>query len=158
MDGKPNIVDEDTYEKTMEHEIVRYLRDYKNISAEEAYKNTLYGDIQYSDKQFSQYGRAIYFGEKTTEEKLLHTYGDGKGKAINAKLSNSAKILEFNSMIEYLKDVEQREKNLPEKLRKIYNSERSLLYMLDGYDGIKINGKNYYCIYNRKVLIIKNEQ
>ena len=61
-------------------------------------------------------------------------------------------------MISYLKDVEQREKNLPEKLRKIYNSERSLLYMLDGYDGIKINGKNYYCIYNRKVLIIKNEQ
>ena len=158
MGGKPNIVDEDTYEKTMGHEIVRYLRDYKNISAEEAYKNTLYGDIQYSDKQFSQYGRAIYFGEKTTEEKLLHTFGDGKGKAVNAKLSNNAKILEFNSMISYLKDVEQREKNLPEKLRKIYNSERSLLYMLDGYDGIKINGKNYYCIYNRKVLIIKNEQ
>ena len=158
IDGKPKVVDDTTYKNTIGKELVRYLRDYKNIKAEDAYKNTLYGDIQYSAKKFSQYGRAIYFGDKNEEDKLLYMYGDGAGKAINAKLSSNANILEFNSMISYLKDVEKREKKLSKKLQGIYNCECSLLYMLDGYDGIKINGKNYYCIYNRKVLIIKDEQ
>lgn len=157
MDGKPTVVNKEKFEQIKGIEITRYLRDYKNQTAEKAYINTLYGEIKYSDKQNSQYGRGIYFGEKKNAEELLYTYGNGKGKAINAKISPEAKIIEFNSMISYIKDVNNRTKALPEELRKIYENERSLLYMLDGYDGIKINGKGYYCIYNRKVLIIKNE-
>ncbi len=156
MDNKPVLVDKSTFEKTNGTEIVRYLRDYNGVTAEEAYKNTLFGDIKYSDRKNSQYGRGIYFGGKAKQEELVHTYGDKNEKAINAKISEDAKILEFDSMISYIRDVSERTKKLPKELQKIYDNERSLLYMLDGYDGIKINGKDYYCIYNRKVLIIKD--
>ncbi len=155
-DNLPNIVNESDFDKYDSIEIVRYLRDYQGITAEEAYKNTLYGKIRYSDKKNSQYGRGIYFGEKINSDELNYTYGDGKENVINAKLSKNAKILEFNSMIDYIRDVSERTKKLPKKIQKIYDNERSLLYMLDGYDGIKIKGKDYYCIYNRKVLIIKD--
>ena len=156
MDQLPIIVNKNDFEKYDGVEISRFLRDYKNITAEGAYKNTLYGKIRYSDKKNSQYGRGIYFGEKADFEELNYTYGNGKGKVINAKISKSAKILEFDSVIDYIRDVSKRTKKLPEELQKIYDNERSLLYMLDGYDGIKINKKNYYCIYNRKVLIIND--
>ena len=156
MDELPKIVNKNDFEKYDGVEISRFLRDYKNITAEGAYKNTLYGKIRYSDKKNSQYGRGIYFGEKADFEELNYTYGNGKGKVINAKIFKSAKILEFDSVIDYIRDVSERTKKLPEELQKIYDNERSLLYMLDGYDGIKINKKNYYCIYNRKVLIIND--
>lgn len=156
IDELPKIVNKIDFDKYDGVEISRYLRDYKNITAEEAYKNTLYGKIKYSDKKNSQYGRGIYFGEKADSEELNYTYGEGKGKVINAKLSKNAKILEFDSPIDYIKDVSERTKKMSKELQKIYDNERSLLYMLDGYDGIKINKKNYYCIYNRKVLIISD--
>lgn len=156
MNYLPKIVNNNEFQKSSGKEIVRYLRDYQNITAKEAYNNTLYGAIQYSDVKNSQYGRGIYFGDKINESELEYTYGNGNGKSINAKISENANILEFNSMLSYIKDVNNRISNLPENLKKVYEKERSLLYMLDGYDGIKINGKNYYCIYNRKVLIIKN--
>lgn len=155
-DKLPKFLNKSDFNKYDGDEIVRYLRDYKSITAESAYINTLYGEIRYSDKRNSQYGRGIYFGKKTNSEELNYTYGDGKGKVINAKISKKAKILEFNSMIDYIHDVSERTKILPKNLQKIYDNERSLLYMLDGYDGIKIKGKDYYCIYNRGVLIIND--
>ena len=152
----PIIANKNDYDKYDGIEISRFLRDYKNTTAEEAYKNTLYGRIRYSDKKNSQFGRGIYFGEKVNSEELMHTYGDKKEKVINAKISKNAKILEFDSPFDYIKDVSERTKKLPKELQKIYDNERSLLYMLEGYDGIKINQKKYYCIYNRKVLIIND--
>ena len=67
------------------------------------------------------------------------------------------KILEFKNQLEYLKDIQNRLEEVPGILKGFYDNERSLLYMLDGYDGIKLEWNNYYCIYNRGVLII-NEQ
>lgn len=156
IDQLPQIVSKTDYDKIEEKEIVRYLRDYNGNTAEEAYKNTLYADIKYSSKKNSQYGRGIYFGELSNADELNYTFGNGQNKVIKAKLSKDAKILEFDSMISYYKDVAERTAKLPQNLQKIFESERSLLYMLDGYDGIKIKGKDYYCIYNRKVLIIND--
>lgn len=157
MDGLPKVVNSQEYEKTEGIEIIRYIHNSKEMTLNEVYKNTLYGKVKYSDKKNSQYGRGIYFGEKGIEEQLVYTYGNGNGKAINAKILNNAKILEFDSMISYIKETSAKTQNLPKELRKIYENERSLLYMIEGYDGIKINGKNYYCIFNRKVLIVKDE-
>lgn len=156
FDKLPQIVNKDEFEKVNCNEIVRYLHDSKNITANDAYENTLYGEIQYSNILNSQFGRGIYFGDKTENEELSSLYGKNQGKAINAKISEKAKILEFNSKISFIKDVNERIEKLPKELQMIYKKECSLLYMLDGYDGIKINGKNYYCIYNRKVLIVKD--
>lgn len=157
MNELPAVVSDDKFKNIEGAEIVRYVKSNEDMTAEEVYKNTLYGDIRYSSKNNSQFGRGIYFGEKTIDEELLYTYGNGNGKAINAKISKEAKILKFNSKIDYIRDAGERVKKLPENLQKFYKNERSLLYMLDGYDGIKIDGKNYYCIYNRKVLIVKDE-
>ncbi len=152
----PKVVNKADFENIKGNEIVRYLHDIKNITANDAYENTLYGEIQYSNILNSQFGRGIYFGDKTENEELSFLYGKNEGKAINAKISEKAKILEFNSKISFIKDVNERIEKLPKELQMIYKKECSLLYMLDGYDGIKINGKNYYCIYNRKVLIVKD--
>lgn len=152
----PKIVNKDDFENIKGNEIVRYLHDIKNITANDAYENTLYGEIQYSNILNSQFGRGIYFGDKIEDDELSSLYGKNEGKAINAKISEKAKILEFNSKISFIKDVNERIEKLPKELQMIYKKEYSLLYMLDGYDGIKINSKNYYCIYNRKVLIIKD--
>lgn len=156
IDKRPKIVSKSDYDQIGGKEIVRYLRDYNGKTADDAYKNTLYGDIQYSSKRNSQYGRGIYFGELSNAEELNYTFGKGQNKVITAKLSQNARIIEFKSMIAYYKDVAERTANLPEKIKKIFENESSLIYMLDGYDGIKINGKNYYCIYNREVLIISD--
>jgi len=157
-DQLPRIVSKAEFEKYEGTEVIRYLKDYKGTTAEEAYKNTILGKIRYSDRENSQYGRGIYFGEKSDADMLNYTFGNGQDKAINAKISKDARILEFNSMISYYKDVGERTARLPQKLRKFYDSERSLIYMLEGYDGIKIKGKNYYCIFNRKVLVVNNGQ
>lgn len=156
IDNLPRIFDKNDFEKYDGFEIVRYLRDYKDNTAEEAYRNTLYGKIRYSDRKNSQYGRGIYFGVKSKSEELNFTYGEGKGKVINAKISKDAKILEFNSAFDYIRDVSERTEKLSKSLQRIYDNERSLLYILDGYDGIRIKSKGYYCIYNREVLIINN--
>ena len=155
-DQLPRIVSKAEFEKYEGTEIVRYLRDYKGMTAEEAYENTILGKIRYSDRKNSQYGRGIYFGERNDANMLNYAFGNGQNKAINAKISKDAKILEFDSMISYYRDVGERTARLPQKLRKFYGNECSLLYMLEGYDGIRIKGKNYYCIFNRKVLIVNN--
>lgn len=157
MDGKPTVVDKETFKEINGVEIVRYIKGNSSMTADEIYKNTISGDIKYSNKKNSQYGRGIYFGDKSISEELMHTYGDESGKVITAKISKDAKILEFDSMIDYIKDASERVNKLPKELQKFYKEERSLLYMLDRYDGIRIKGKNYYCMYNRKVLVIKDE-
>ncbi len=156
MNNLPQIVNKTDYSKIKGKEIVRYLRDYNGKTAEDAYRNTLYGDIKYSCKKNSQFGRGIYFGELSDAETLNYTFGNGQGKVIRAKLTKDAKILEFDSQIDYLRDISKRTQKLPKKLQRIYDNERSLIYMLEGYDGIKIKGKNYYCVFNRKVLIIND--
>ncbi len=153
-DGKPNILSKEQFDELDTPEIVRYLHDYKGMSAKDAYNNTINGNIQYSDRKNSVYGRGIYFGEKVSDNDLSSLYGDKNGIVINAKLSREAKILEFDSTIDYINKSGERISKMPENLQGIYKFERSLIYMLDGYDGIKIKGKDYYCIYNRGVLNI----
>lgn len=153
-DKLPTTLKNDDYNNIEKEEIVRVLHAYQGKTAEEAYENTLHGKIRYSEMVRSSYGRGIYFGEKSNEEELLSLYGKGNRKTIMAKLSNNAKILEFDNQFDYLKDVETRLNAIPQNLRSFYKNERSLLYMVDGIDGIKIKSKGYYCIYNRGVLKI----
>lgn len=154
MNKLPNFVSRAEYEKYDGKEITRIVHSYHGKTAEEAYNNTLKGNIQYSENTNSSYGRGIYFGEKANVEELLSFYGKEDNKIINVKLNKNAKILEFKNQLEYLKNKEERLKKVPEKLRKFYAQESSLLYMLDGIDGINLKWNNYYCIYNRKVLIV----
>ena len=153
-DKLPTLLKKDDYSQIEGKEIVRVVHAYQGKSANEAYENTIYGKIRYSEMVKSSYGRGIYFGEKSNEEELLSLYGKGNSKIIMAKLSNDCKILEFDNQFDYLKDVEARLNTIPETLRNFYKNERSLLYMIDGIDGIKIKSKGYYCIYNRGVLNI----
>lgn len=154
-DNKPNILSKNQFENLDTSEIVKSFRDYKNISAKEAYDSTINGKIHYSDSQNnSEYGRGIYFGDKSITEKLLNLFGDENKVVMNAKLSKDAKILEFKNKFEFIRDCVERIKKLPDDKRRFYENEKSILYMLDGYDGIKINDKKYYCIYNRGVLNI----
>lgn len=157
IDGKPTILDNKTFENIKGQEIIRYIHGNEKNTLEEVYRNSIYGDIKYSNIINSQYGRGMYFGKKEINDELEYTYGKGNGKAINAKISENAKIKEFNSPISYIKETSEKIKKLPKKLQKLYENERSLVYMLEGYDGIKINSKDYYCIYNRKVLIVRDE-
>lgn len=158
-DLKPRIVDEETFKKIEGKEIVRVVHAYRGKTAKDAYNNTLNGKIQYSESTNSSFGRGIYFGDKSVEDTIL-TFYSGKSndsKIINAKINKNAKILEFKNQIEYLKDVNDRLSKVPNNLKNFYERETSLLYMLDGIDGINLRYNNYYCIYNRGVLII-NEQ
>lgn len=154
MNTLPQIVNKEQYKKTQGKEIIRVLHSYHGKTAQEAYENTIKGAIQYSESIRSSYGRGIYFGEVNMEDDLLSLYGKADNKTIKAKIDNKAKILEFDKQFDYLKDVEERLNKIPKELRNFYKNERSLLYMLDGIDGIKIKSKGYYCIYNRGVLII----
>lgn len=137
-------------------EVIRVVHSYHGKTAEEAYQNTIKGKIQYSENTNSSFGRGIYFGDKSVENSIISSYS-GKTKdvrIINAKINETAKILEFNNQIEYLKDLNKRISEVPDELKKVYEKETSLLYMIDGIDGIKIKSNQYYCIYNRGVLII----
>lgn len=154
MNNLPQLVDIEQYKRTKGDEIIRILHSYHGKTAQEAYENTIMGNIQYSESIRSSYGRGIYFGESSMEADLLSLYGRADNKVIKAKIDNKAKILEFDKQFDYLKDVEERLNKIPKRLRNFYKNEKSLLYMLDGIDGIKIKSKGYYCIYNRGVLII----
>lgn len=137
-------------------EVIRVVHSYHGKTAEEAYQNTIKGKIQYSENTNSSFGRGIYFGDKSVENSIISSYS-GKTKdvkIINAKINETANILEFNNQIEYLKDFNNRISKVPDDFKKVYEKEISLLYMLDGIDGIKIKSNQYYCIYNRGVLII----
>lgn len=151
-DDLPQLLNNEQYSNTNGKEIVRVVHSYHGKTAKEAYENTIKGPIQYSESTNSSYGRGIYFGEKSNEEELLSLFGKKDSHIIKAKISNTAKIVEFEKQFDYLKDVEERLKKVPKELRDFYKNERSLLYMLDGIDGIKIKSKGYYCIYNRRVL------
>ena len=151
----PKIIGKIEYQKYEGQEIVRILHDYHGKTAEEAYNNTLYGRIQYSENTNSSFGRGIYFGDKSVENTIKDLYlKRDNDKILNAKISNNAKIIEFKTQLEYLQDVDKRLLKVPENLRSIYEKEKSLLYMLDGIDGIKLKYNDYYCIYNREVLIV----
>lgn len=151
----PKIISKVEYQKYEGQEIVRILHDYHGKTAEEAYNNTLYGKIQYSENTNSSFGRGIYFGDKNVENTIKDLYSKrDNDKILNAKISNNAKIIEFKTQLEYLQDVDKRLLKVPENLRSIYEKEKSLLYMLDGIDGIKLKHNDYYCIYNRGVLIV----
>ena len=154
MNNLPQLVNKEQYKRIDGKEIIRVLHSYHGKTAQEAYENTIRGTIQYSESIRSSYGRGIYFGESDIEDDLLSLYEKTDNKVIKAKIDNNAKILEFDKQFDYLKDVEEKLNKIPKTLRNFYKNERSLLYMLDGIDGIKIKSKGYYCIYNRGVLII----
>lgn len=154
MDELPNIVNIEEYKNYKGDEIVRYVHSYHRKTAEEAYKNTLYGKIQYSENTNSSYGRGIYFGEKSRENGIKEYYSHGDNKCINAKIVKEANIIEFENQRAYIREISKRLSIIPNELQKVYEKETSLLFMLDNVDGIKIKSNGYYCIYNRKVLII----
>lgn len=153
-DDLPQLLNNEQYSNTKGKEIVRVVHSYHGKTAKEAYENTIKGSIQYSESTNSTYGRGIYFGEKANEEELLSLFGKKDSYIIKSKISDTAKIVEFEKQFDYLKDVEERLKKIPKELRDFYKNEKSLLYMLDDIDGIKIKSKGYYCIYNRRVLKI----
>lgn len=157
MANKPKLVSREYYDNYKGTEIVRVVHNYNGITAQKAYENTLHGNIRYSEKHKSSYGRGIYFGEKERQKEIKEFYSVGKSKIINAKISSNANIMEFKNQSEYIQEIAKRLKNVPLELQHIYQNERSLLFMLDGIDGIKINSNGYYCMYNREVLVI-NEQ
>ena len=159
MDGLPKIVSNQAYLENEGNEIVRVVHSYHGKTAEEAYQNTIKGKIQYSENTNSSFGRGIYFGDKSVEGNIVAFYSGNSNdsKIINAKIGKNARILEFASQIEYLKDVNNRLAKIPDGLKGFYEKETSLLYMLDGIDGIKLNYNHYYCIYNRGVLIIDEQ-
>jgi len=96
------------------------------------------------------------YADKTIENVILDSYSGRTGdiRIINAKIGKEANILEFENQTEYIQDVNDRLSEVPDELKKVYQKEKSLLYMLDNIDGIKIKTNQYYCIYNRGVLIV----
>lgn len=155
MDKLPKI-SKKAYINSKGKEVVRVVHSYHGKTANEAYENTIKGKIQYSENTNSSFGRGIYFGDKSVKEDIISSYSGRTDdvKIINAKINENAKILEFKNQMEYLKDLNHRLSKVPDNLKKIYQKETSLLYMLDGIDGIMIKSNQYYCIYNRGVLII----
>ena len=154
MDNKPIVLNNKEFENANGIEVIRVVHEYHGKTAEEAYYNTLYGDIKYSEQCYSSFGRGIYFGDKNIADNIISTYSKGRSKIINAKISNDANILEFNNQMEFIKAVVNELKDIPKDLQKIYENETSLLFMLKKFDGIKIKSNGYYCIYNRGVLMI----
>ena len=154
MNNKPTILNETEFKQVDGIDVVRVVHEYNGKTAQEIYDNTLYGDIRYSKSFNSSYGRGIYFGDKTKEKSIISTYSKGDSKIINAKLSPKANILEFKKQSDYIMAVTKMLRNVPKELQQFYQSERSLLFMLEKVDGIKIKSNGYYCIYNRGVLII----
>jgi len=154
-DRKPVQLNEEQFKNTKGKEVLRVVHSYHGKTAQEAYNNTLNGAIRYSESWNSTFGRGIYFGDKTVENSIISAYSEGiDNKIIHAKISSDAKILEFNSQAEYIRDVTNRLSKVKPEMIKFYEKERSLLYMLDGIDGIKLKYNNYYCIYNRGVLMV----
>lgn len=150
----PKVLTNKEFENTQGEEIIRVVHSYHGKTAEQAYENTIRGKIQYSERTNSSYGRGIYFGNKNIQNNIIEDYGREDNKIINAKISPEAKIIEFKNQLEYTKDLMNRLSKIPDNLIEFYKNESSLLYMLDGVDGIKLKWNNYYCIYNRGVLII----
>lgn len=155
MDKLPKVSKKD-YADSKGREVIRVVHSYHRKSANEAYENTIKGKIQYSENTNSSFGRGIYFGDKSVREEIIASYSGRNNdfKIINAKINEEAKILEFKNQMEYLKDLSYRLSKVPDNLKKVYQKETSLLYMIDGVDGIMIKLNGYYCIYNRGVLII----
>lgn len=150
----PTILSNLEFNNAKGKEIIRVVHAYHGKTAEEAYQNTIKGKIQYSEGTNSSYGRCIYFGDKSIQDKIISDYAKKDNKIINAKIAPNAKILEFKNELEYSKDMQRRLEKVPENLKALYKNEKSLLYMLDGIDGINLKWNNYYCIYNRGVLIV----
>ena len=158
MDKLPK-VNKKEYSNSEGTPIVRVLHSYQGTTADEAYKNTIKGRIKYSENTNSSFGRGIYFGSKSIENNIVASYSGRSEdiRMINAKIHQEANILEFKNQMEYIKDVSRRISKVPENLRRVYQKETSLLYMLEGIDGIKIESNQYYCVYNRGVLIIDEQ-
>lgn len=155
MNNTP-VIDRKKYEDSAGTEVIRVVHSYHGQTAQQAYENTIKGEIQYSENTNSSFGRGIYFGDKSIENYIISSYSGKTNdfKIINAKIDANAKILEFENQLEYTKDLVTRLSKVPDNLKEFFSKEKSLLYMLDGIDGIKLKWNNYYCIYNRGVLII----
>lgn len=156
-DKIPKVLNEDDFNKAEGTHIVRTVHGRRGKTAKEIFENTINGDIQYSEGTNSTFGRGIYFGGKNSEASVKAFYGGyDDNYLMDAKISKEANILEFDTLLDYTKEVANRLNKVPADLRKIYDKETSLLFMLDGVDGIHLKYNNYYCIYNRGELIFKN--
>lgn len=154
---KPMIkVSKKDYDKIKSKEITRIINGNDKISSKEILKNSVDGEIKYSDKTRSYYGKGMYFGDKNDESKLIKEYGKGDFAKINCKISDSAKVAEFNDMSDYIKKVSTISKSIEnEELKRfIYNNNENtnILFMNSGIDVIKIKKENYYVVLNRGVL------
>ena len=93
-DIKPTILNQNEYIKNDGQELIRVVHNQYGKTSQEAYNNTLYGDIKYSEFYNSTYGRGIYFGESKSERQLISGYGKNDYKIIRAKMPKKYKILE----------------------------------------------------------------
>lgn len=145
------------YDKYDGIELSRIVNDSKNLSANEIVQLSIDGDIRYSDKSSSYYGKGLYYGDKKIENKLKEEYGKKGYQIINTKISKDANIIEFENMSDYIKGVGKISKQIKDdNISKFYynNSEnQNMLFMNAGIDVIKIKKDNYYVILNRGKLI-----
>ena len=151
---KINKLSKEKYDKINSNEIIRVVSGRRGKTASEIYHNTIDGNIQYSDNTNSGYGRGIYFGDISIKSSIISDYTKKDSRVITAKLSENANILKFDDQMQYCKAVVDRLNKIPKNLQKLYQTETSLLFMIDNIDGIMIKSNNYYCIYNRGVLNI----
>lgn len=156
-DNKPKVISKEEYDKIVSDELVRLIHENRGKSADENYNNTINGEIRYSECTNSHYGRGIYFGTSNKRDFIINAYAGKDNKILLAKLSDDIKIKRFNTQLDWIKDRVDRIKNLSLEEQRFFTQESSLLYMLDGYDGIYIDNIGYYVIYNRGGLIIREE-
>ena len=160
-DSKIQIVKKEDYEKNKGQEIIRFVSSENINSTKEIVNNSKIGDIRYSDEQHSYYGKGLYYGDKSIESKLAKEYGKNNGLAIHCKISDNAKIVEFNDISDYISGSNKLAKGIKDSsLQTFYNNptkNRNMLFMNSGVDIIKIKRDNYYIILNRGVLITYDE-
>lgn len=156
-DKPMQIVSKKDYDNYKGVELSRVLTSNQNQSAEDIKKANISGNIRYSGQLHSHYGKGIYFGEKSIENKLIREYGNEDFSILSAKISEDAKIIEYNDMMEYIKGVKKLSKKIKDDdlARFFYNSNENtnMLFMNKGIDIIKIKRDNYYVVLNRGVLI-----
>lgn len=156
-DNKIKVISKEAYQKYDGLELARVVSGNSKEDVMEIVKNTVYGEIRYSNKKTSYFGKGIYFASKNLEKKLIEEYGKKNNKVINAKISKNANILEFKNMNEYIKGIKKLSNGIGNEnfARMIYNhiEVSNMLFMNSGVDIIKIIDNNYYVVLNRGVLI-----
>lgn len=156
-DGLPDVVSARDFEKLSKDKTTLFRgfhpNDDTDKSVDEMIHEFKYGKLYCADNKGYSFGRGTYF---TIDESLATAeYGRNGGKVIEAILSDDAKIVDFEEILEeYMNSgIMQGDVNV----RYVLDNVGSFA-SLKGYDAIVshgFNGKNDYVILNRKKLIIK---